>query len=403
MSTASSTAARIGIVATTGVVGQRWRATVRPDGCVEPHDGSAPLRWHVAADDRWHDPNSDAAVRHGRVAGTAVFETKLRVPGGDAVQQVWSVADRGGYTLVSVHNDSPRPFAVAFTRSDLATSRPPADIPITGLELPPGSIVLPVGHRTAVTVGLAHADPRPATLPPGLPADDAVVRGWIARTDVASRLDLPERSLVEAVRAARCELLLRGLDDVSGDPERHLLGLSELLRLEELDRRDAIAAAPDVAAAVDAIARRPYPLGRAALAAAGVVLAAAGERRALDDLAAVDAALDSRASNEPSYSDAIDAVDDVATIAIVERRLAAGARLFPDGIPARWRGHDFEAHGLVAAPASRLSLAVRWHGANAAVLWDVEGEPLRLFASVGSSPWSAAAPRGEALWQLADG
>jgi hypothetical protein len=304
---------------------------------------------------------------------------------------------------VSVHNDSPRPFAVAFTRSDLATSRPPADIPIAGLELPPGSIVLPVGHRTGVTIGLAHADPRPATLPAGLPADDAVVRGWIARTDVASRLDLPERSLVDAVRAARCELLLRGPDDVSGDPERHLLGLAELLRLEELDRRDAIAAAPDVAVAVDAIARRTHPLGRAALAAAGVVLAGAGERRALDDLAAVDAALDSRASDEPSNSDAIDAVADVANIAIVERRLAAGARLFPDGIPARWRGHDFEARNLVAAPASRLSLAVRWHGANAAVLWDVEGEPLRLFASVGSARWSAAAPRGEALWQLADG
>jgi hypothetical protein len=387
-------------VATTGVVGQRWRATVRPDGGVEPRDGSAPLRWYVAADDRWHDPSSDAAVRHRRVAGTAVFETRLRIPGGDAVQRVWSVADHGGYTLVSVHNDSPRPCAVAFTRGDLATSRPPADIPVTGLELPPGSIVLPIGHRTAVIVGLTHGGRRTATLPAGLPADDAVVRGWIARTDVASRLDLPERPLVDAVRAARCELLLGGFDDIAGEPERHLLGLAELLRLEALDRRDASAAAPDVAAAVDAVARRLHPLGRAALAAAGVVLAAAGERRALDDLAAVVAALDADAPGDPTT---VDAVDDVATIAIAERHLVVGSRLFPAGIPRRWRGHDFEAHRLVVAPASRLSLAVRWHGANAAVLWDLEGQPMPLCASVGSSRWAADCRRGEALWQLAGG
>ena len=85
-----------------------------------------------------------------------MFETKLRIPGGDAVQRVWSVADQGGYTLVSVHNDSPRPCAVAFSRGDLATDRPAGRRADRGLELPAGSIVLPVGHRTAVTVGLAH-------------------------------------------------------------------------------------------------------------------------------------------------------------------------------------------------------------------------------------------------------
>jgi hypothetical protein len=383
-------------VATTGVVGQPWRATITPAGCVEPRDGSTPLRWFVAADDRWHDPSNDAAVRHGRVAGTAVFETKLRIPGGDAVQRVWSVADHGGYTLVSILNDSPRPCAVAFSRSDLATGRPAADVPIEGLELPPGSIVLPIGHRTAVTVGLAHGDRRTAALPSGLPSDEAVVRGWITRTDVASRLDLPERSLVEAVRAARCELLLGRVDDAASEPERHLLGLAELLRLGEADQRDAIAAAPDVAAAVDVVATRCHSLRAVALAAAGVVLAAAGERRALADLAAVDAALD----DEPATADA---VDDVATIAIVERGIAAGPRLFPEGIPARWRGHPFEAHRLVVGSSSRLSLAVRWHGHNAAVLWEVDGAPVSLSATVGSSPWRTDAPRGEALWRLGSG
>ena len=77
---------------------------------------SPPLGWYVAADDRWHDPRSDPASATSASPGTAVFETRMRIPGGDAVQRVWSVADRGGYTLLSVDNDSPSPIAVAFTR-----------------------------------------------------------------------------------------------------------------------------------------------------------------------------------------------------------------------------------------------------------------------------------------------
>ncbi len=77
--------------------------------------------------------------------------------------------------------------------------------------------------------------------------------------------------------------------------------------------------------------------------------------------------------------------------------------LFPSGIPERWRGHDFEAHDLLAGPASRLSLAVRWHGADAAVLWEVAGEPVTLTSTVGAWPWSSAQPRGEVLWQFARG
>ena len=237
-------------MATTGVVGQRWRATVTSAGVVEPDDGSAALGWYVAADDRWHDPQTDTGVRHRRVAGTAVFETRLRIPGGDAIQRVWSVADGGGYTLVSVHNDSPAPIAVAFTRGDLATNRPPADVPIEGATLPAGAVALPVGHRATITVGLAHSGAGPSSLPAGLPTDDAVVRGWITRTDVASRLDLPERALVEAVRAARCELLLAGVADPETEPERHLLGVGELVRLGDLDTRGAVEAVPHVAAAV---------------------------------------------------------------------------------------------------------------------------------------------------------
>jgi hypothetical protein len=382
-------------VTTTGVVGQRWRATVTPAGFVEPHDGTAALGWHVAADDRWHDPRTDTGVRHRRVLGTAVFETRVRIPGGDAVQRVWSVADRDGFLLVSVHNDSPAPIAVAFTRGDIATTRPLADVPIEGATLPTGSVAVPVGHRTTITVGVSHASAGPSLLPPGLPTDEAVVRGWIGRTDVASRLDLPEPALVEAVRAARCELLLAGVADPDAEPERHLLGVGELVRLGDLDTDGAVDAVPAVAAAVRATARRRHALAAAAFDAAGVVLAVAGECRALADLARLRPDSTASGGREGEV-----ASDDVAHVPMVERRLVAGSELFPGGFPTAWRGTSFEAHRLVAGPDSRVSLAVRWHGADAAVLWEIDGPPVTLSARAGGRAWSTTDRRGEALWRL---
>ena len=115
-------------VGVTGVLGQRGEPTSRPTASIEPWDGSPPLDWHVAADDRWHTPAAEVAVRQRRLLGAPVFETRVRVPGGDAVQRVWSVADDGGLTIVEVENDSPLPIACAFTRADLRTTRPPADV-----------------------------------------------------------------------------------------------------------------------------------------------------------------------------------------------------------------------------------------------------------------------------------
>ena len=90
----------------------------------------------------------------------------------------------------------------------------------------------------------------------------------------------------------------------------------------------------------------------------------------------------------------------IEVVAAVERRIAAGAVLFPDGIPRRWLGADFEVHGLVAGPASRLALAVRWHGPNAAVLWEVTGDPITLTSPTVPGGWSSSAARGESLWVL---
>lgn len=388
-------------------MGKPWRADVTTDGAIEPWDGTARLGWLVAADDRWHDPAVDTGVRHGRVEGTAVFETRIRVPGGDAVQRVWSVADHGGLTLLEVTNASSLPIACAFTRSDVMTARPPASVPttrdVTGIDLPEGTIVLPVGHRACVTVALAHGgtrggviDPdRPAAaLPSGLPTSDAVVRGWRGRTDAASRLELPEPALAEAVRAARCEVLLTGLPVAHDEPEHFLLAACELVRMGELDAAAAAELALDVADAVEAVARGSSPRRDATLVAAAVVLSAAGEGRAVDDVTRLLSQTPRRAELP------VAARDDITVVADIETMIAAGGALFPGGIPAAWRGTDFEAHGLLAGPTSRLSLAVRWHGENAAVLWQVDGAPVRLSSNVATGGWHTDDASGEALWRL---
>ena len=72
----------------------------------------------------------------------------------------------------------------------------------------------------------------------------------------------------------------------------------------------------------------------------------------------------------------------------------------PGGIPPTWRASTWRPTAWLRAPASRLSLAVRWHGANAAVLWEVDGAPITLTATIDGPPWSTTDPRGEELWRL---
>jgi hypothetical protein len=369
-------------VSVTGVLGSAWRADVTTWGDVVPWDGSPALAWYVAADDRWHRPADETTVRQHRPHGAAVFETRVRVPGGDVVQRVWSVPD---CTAVEVTNDSPLPVACAFTRSDLVTARPPTDVPIQGIELPAGSIVVPIGHRATVRVALPH---RAGGVPGALgavPAADVVAKGWLASTERASRIVVPDEHAVADVVAARCDALLVGPPEVADDAVGFLLTAHELARMGE-----PAAAVEDVADAVHAIARRNGWAVDAALDAAAALLARLDERRAGRDLARLVAGR--VAGAPPSTSSGI------ATVAALERRLARGPALLPDGIPDAWRGASLEAHGVPAGPVSTVSFAVRWHGDRPAVLWEVSGEPVELCAPAVAPAWRSSAPAGEALW-----
>lgn len=382
---------------TTGVSGQRWRATVTTWGRVEPWDNSAALDWFVAADDRWHRPAEESTLRQQRVSDSAVVRTRLRVPTGDVVHTVYTVA--AGFTIVEVLNESTMPVAVAFTRSDVRSERPIIDQPIKGIELPAGSCVMPIGHQARVRIAIAHDGSGAGPLPAGLPEVDQVVRGWNMLVDRSGQMTLPDTdhsaSLVAQVRAARCELLLGEMARAEDDPARFLVDLEDLVRMgEPMDPWLA-----ELATAVEALARDQRWESDTALDAAAQILARAGESRALRDLAKIRSR---RSAAQPRP----DSAPNGFLGRWMEQRGTRGTEILPEGIPSAWWGLNFEMHGLpVGATDQRLgnrvstvSFAVRWHGDRPAVLWEITGDPVELSSPAAEPTWRTSGTQGEALW-----
>jgi hypothetical protein len=387
-------------VTTVGVLGGDWRATVDERGRIEPWDGSPTLNWWVAADDRWHVAAQETTVRQVRRDGTPVLESRLRIPQGDAVHRVYAVADAGGLTVIEVENDSSLPIAVAFDRADLLTARPPTSVPAQGIDLPPDAVVHPVGHHSTLRVAIAHGAPRtPARLPEVVPQPAQVVRGWLAQTERASRLVLPESALVERIVHERCELLLGGVADAQDDPIGYLLGVDELGRLG-VDTSEWV---PDVVTVAEAVARAAARAGSLswevdrALVATSDTLARCHESRGVDDVAELRRRLGGRGGAS------LAAPAGLRAIAWTEDRLArpladGTCALLPGGVPSAWLGQSFETYRLPAGGGRCVSFAVRWHGERPALLWEVTGPPgLRLTGGGADPSWSTTEARGEAL------
>ena len=150
-------------------------------------------------------------MRQIRIDGTPVTETRLRIPDGDAVQRVWTVADHGGLTIMEIENESARPIAVALTGGGLLTERPPSDVEVKGIQLDSSAIVLPVGHRSSARVAISHRRRDTGPVPARVPPVAAVVSGWLTVCERASRLGLPDQQLVDAVvaRGATCSSTVR--------------------------------------------------------------------------------------------------------------------------------------------------------------------------------------------------
>lgn len=380
---------------TTGVLGGRWRASVTEWGGVVPWRDETPLQWHIAADDRWHSPEREPAVRQSTVGGTPVTETRVRIPDGDAVQRIHSVPDHGGLTVIEIENASPLPIAVAFTHGRLLSTRRPS-AQIEGISLPEGSVVFPVGHHASVTVALAHDGRGQGALPEGLPTAAGVARGWTAIVERAGRLLLPDVVASERVVRERCELALGGPVDPADDPVAFLLGVGQLVRMGE----KAEPWTADVAAAAESVARAAAGDAAAfdALGAAALVFRSAGDTRAVRDLDA----LVRRAGVVAQQMPASPPDDPARWLWWTEQRLvrpsAEGASLLPAGLPAAWMGEHFEVYGLPTGTGGTASFALRWHGARPAVLWEQTAPTGRLDAPVLAPEWRTDEAKGEALW-----
>ena len=384
------------------MTGGRWRASITPFGAIVPsdndHDHRPPIDWHIAADDRWHSPEHEPTVRQRRIGGTAVVETRLRIPDGDAVQRVFSVADHGGLTLIEVENESPLPIAVAFTSGHLLSQRPSA-APIEGISLPKGSVASPVGHRSTLTVAIPHsADVGTQTLPAGLPSAEAVARGWLATAERAGRVVSPDVEFNERFIATRCELLLCGPLLPEVDAVGFILVVDQLVRMGERAEPFVLQLANALELAAKS-ADHDWALA-AAFGAADRVLAAAGEARARRDLAAMGERF-GLAGHLPSDPP----TDPVRALAWAERGIVAAqpgrAELLSSGLPASWLGNNFEVFDLPTGATGTVSFAVRWHADRPAVLWEqspADDGPIVLTSPALAPQWSSPDVSGEALW-----
>lgn len=147
-----------------GTVASPTATAVDPAGLVVGEGWS--LDWWIGADDRWHLPAREAAVRQRLVDDAPVVETLVRIPGGDAIHRAYGFrAPRPGgdeWVAVEIENHTPVPFAVAlvvrpFTADAVGTV---------------GAIsVEPVGGgRGQDTAHLVRVDGQPALVLPRRPA-----------------------------------------------------------------------------------------------------------------------------------------------------------------------------------------------------------------------------------------
>jgi hypothetical protein len=362
---------------------------------VRPDRAGWELAWWVGADDRWHQPAYEAAVRQSLLDDMPVVVTAMRVPGGDAVHRVFALAP--GACVVEVANDSPAPFVLALVvrgaaalevegpmvvadhREAVVGTRPPARWAVTtdgttasvvvagdaasGAFAPrrdraarlEGAFLYPVAHRTTARFVVPLGTPAPA-LPPSVPGADAVARGWRAQLDRGMQVTLPDPVLQTAIDRARAQLLLAG--------QEWSVSAAVVTALEDWGFDDE---------------------ARAAWTRLGLLARRRASRRA-PPLSSWDEVRALAGGDEAGFLGAlrrvlVDDRDDEVML------LAAW--------PTAWEGLALDVRDA-ATPHGPVSYSVRWHGDRPALIWDApEGVAVR---APGLDPaWTTLEPRGEAL------
>jgi hypothetical protein len=392
-----------------GVRGGAFSATVNERGAITMDGGARVVNWFVAADDRWHTPAVEQGVRQQRRAGVPVIETRVRIPGGDAVQRVWCVPDAGGLVVVEITNDSTLPIAVAFDSPDVLCDRTPSPLGPQGIELPKGSVVFPIGHTSSLRVALRPSSGGASVGSlAALPGHDQLQRGWLTSVERAGYAVLPDKALPSIVNRLRSDCLVFSAHDIdewpedfvaSGDDVAVVIALHQMMLLGEDTSRHV----EDIAERIERIlgqvrreSETPWDVERA-LYCAQHLFVALDEERAARDVSRARGQL-AQASSPPNV-----VPKDVRAVAWMEEMLASPRRdgsvgLLQHGIPTLWRGVNLECHRIVASPEHTVSFGVRWHGSRPALLWEVGGPfGLRLGSGATDPSWSTTDPAGDAL------
>ncbi len=384
---------------------------VHPDGWRGDSCG-----WWLAASDKWHDPRTSPSVRQQRIDGTPVVQTKVAVPGGDVVQRVFVVADHGGRLVMHVSNESPDPVVVAVPTRELSSTAAAGASRPQGIETPNEVMAYPLSHRASITFAWPLVKSRfrkTASIDAGLlPSHDQVVRGWVLTSERASRVVPDSAGLV----TSRCELSLMTPGDIDelldADPALGMLTIAERVRMGDNPREWTLQIA-DAARRVAKHPQRSHWTSRALVMAART-LVAADEPLAADDVVELWQRVatsvtrpDGEFGDDAATSHTATSRASIMQAATIEHRFVhaitrTSAAVLPTGIPVAWRGANVEAHGVVATPEHRVSLALRWHGENVALLWEVDGPAgLQLSAPTVDASFSTVAAQGETLLRVA--
>lgn len=376
-----------------GVLGGRRTASVDRHGTLRTERALWSIEWWVGGEDRWHVARREAAVRQSLVDDMPVVRTAMRVPGGDAVHEVFGATPDAA--VIDVENASPAPFVVALvvtgatvvalddstvlvdgvpaigalrppsrwaavtdgTITDLVTAGDAVDGPMPVVRdraaRVDAAFLYPIAHRTRLRFGVALGRHDTAGIRgldlTAVPAADAVARGWRAQLDRGMRVELPDPALQAAVDGARAQALLAAQTG-RVDPE-------VVAALEDWGFDDE---------AVGGWNRLGFMARRRAR-----------RRGPVDETAGPAARL----------------------LAVRRRLLTEGDEGRPlvllPGPPDAWRGQPLDVRD---APTRRgpVSYSVRWHGDRPALLWEIPAGT-HAIAPVLDATWSTDQVRGETL------
>jgi hypothetical protein len=239
---------------TVGNLGSRGLAMVDPSGRIAVDGAGWLLDWWIGAEDRWHRPASEAAVRQELVGASPVVETRVKVPSGDAVARAYGARGLAGEDLVvlDVENASKVPVALALVVRSTAGGSIRSlqldgstllvdDVPTLHLARSPGRIAMstaadpvdagdvvlagdaepvrarhvrcadgdaqaallfPLAHTATLRVAISLEDVARPVDPTALPSATQVASGWATHARSGARIEVPDRRLRDAVKAS---------------------------------------------------------------------------------------------------------------------------------------------------------------------------------------------------------